>query len=94
MATPEKQSDYCKKCKFRARVNPEDKSSPFIGVNEKGFCELEYTQNPITETKTFNVAKNHGIWSICDRNPWRRKALIRMGLATLDGPFDSVSGRA
>jgi len=87
MAKIEKQSNYCRDCKLRARVS-EEKDAAYVGLNEVGFCSTGYTQNPRTETATFNVAINHGIWAICSRNPWRRKALIRMGLADLDNSFD------
>ena len=75
MAEIEKVSDYCKNCKFRV-----EKSE----FNDKGFCEIGYTQNPRTLNKTLNVAKNDGIWSICNFNPWRLKALIRLGFSDND----------
>jgi len=77
----EKISNYCRNCRARALVNPEDKNSPQRGLNKPGFCSYGYTQNPRTETKTFNVAINNGIFSVCFFNPWRKKSLIRMGLA-------------
>jgi hypothetical protein len=89
MAKIEKQSNYCRDCKLRAKVS-EEKDSDSIDLNEVGFCSIGYTLNPRTEAATFNVAINHGVWSICARNPWRRKALIRMGLADIDNPFDYV----
>lgn len=88
----ERTSDYCKKCKVRAKVNPVDKNSPEIGVNVPGFCSIGYTQNPRTESKTFNTAKNNGVFSICPRNPWRLKALIRMGMADPVANIQRIGG--
>ena len=37
-----------------------------IGYNNKGFCEVNYTQNPVSEKSTKNALKNGAI--LCSRN--------------------------
>ena len=75
MKINEKTSDYCKDCKHR-----KENSS----TNDKDFCEIGFTQNPRTLNATFNVAKNDGIWSVCPSNPWRLKAMMRLGYSDND----------
>lgn len=81
MTKVEKVVDYCKDCKFK---------NENFGINEPEFCLLGYTQNPKTLTATFNVAKNNGVFSICPTNPWRTKALIRLGLCDPTNPFENT----
>lgn len=81
MSKIEKVIDYCKDCKFR---------SENYKTNEPDFCEIGYTQNPKTLEATFNIAKNKGIFSVCPSNPWRLKALVRLGLCDLVNPFENV----
>ena len=44
--------NYCKNCKFCIDDN---------ALNDKGFCELGYTQNPISEKATNNALINGAI---------------------------------
>lgn len=83
----EKESDYCKNCRLRVTRGKGDKKVK-IGINARGFCELGYTQNPKTETATFNIAKNDGVYSVCSFNPWKLKAMARLGhIDHLENPF-------
>lgn len=83
----ERESDYCKNCKQRATIG-EGRKKEKIDLNVPGFCGLGYTQNPKTETTTFNIAKNQGIYSVCSFNPWRSKALARLGHIDPVNPFE------
>lgn len=52
-----KLKNICKNCKFCIDDN---------AINDKGFCEIGYTQNPTSEKSTNNALKNGAI--ICSRN--------------------------
>jgi len=52
-----KKENYCNGCKFKIET---------IGTNEKGFCEVGYTQNPVTDKATKNALKNKAV--VCSRN--------------------------
>lgn len=52
-----KKENYCKGCRFY------DKE---IGINDKDFCEVGYTQNPTSVEKTQNALKNGAV--VCSRN--------------------------
>lgn len=52
-----KVQSYCKNCRFLI----DD-----VGINEKGFCEVGYTQNPKTNESTQNALKNKAV--VCSRN--------------------------
>ncbi len=52
-----KNRSYCENCKFRIST---------VGINEKGFCEIGYRQNPISEKATYNAMANGAV--LCSRN--------------------------
>lgn len=52
-----KKENICNNCRFKIENT---------GINEKGFCEIGYTQNPTTEKATINALKNKAV--LCFRN--------------------------
>jgi hypothetical protein len=52
-----KTENYCKGCKFYIDT---------VGINVKGFCEVGYTQNPVSKEATQNALRNKAI--VCGRN--------------------------
>jgi len=52
-----KSENYCKGCRF---LDAE------TGFNNKGFCDVGYSQNPVSKDATQNALKNKAV--LCSRN--------------------------
>jgi len=82
-----KTESYCKNCRFLV-VD--------IGIKDKGFCEVGYTQNPVTKESTQNALKNKAV--VCARNKFaglgfkeRRWSMAELLLAHPDSLNKSMS---